>query len=206
MEPANLKPAGTESQCKVTIVASPVPYASPYPVPSPYIIYQPYPSPSPYVVYSPYPVPSPYVVYSPYPVASPYPVLVPYPSPVPAHESSLGLSMPAVMEFNEGTKSEYLITAWAPSPGTPVVQVNNLPSGAIFDATTGKISWTPGFGAAIDHNDPLVGLGIYRGTVELHSTTSASVFIRRDYVMLVKRAGSHFSVHHHPKIVPEPER
>lgn len=61
------------------------------------------------------------------------------PKPPPAYE----VKYAHVMEFTEGLTAEYKIAAAVPVPGTPVVKLEQLPEGAVFNAGTGTLTWKP---------------------------------------------------------------
>jgi len=104
------------------------------------------------------------------------------PAPAVRSVSSLGISAEEVMTFSEGTEGVYTIKVNVPA-GTPVVSWENLPAGASYDATEGKLKWTPGFDAANDPSDPTVTSREYLATLNLQSSVDA-VSVRTQKILL----------------------
>ena len=61
---------------------------------------------------------------------------------------------PSVMEFKEGELGEFRLEPWAKEGKSTVVEVENLPVGAVFDTTNNTLSWIPSYEAADDPNSP----------------------------------------------------
>lgn len=67
---------------------------------------------------------------------------------------ALSLYVDQQMLFVEGGAGEYGVKATVPVGGNLVVEVNGLPPGMVYDATTMKLKWTPDYQAANDPNNP----------------------------------------------------
>jgi len=61
---------------------------------------------------------------------------------------------PSMIECTESLECGALVSVSVPSPGTAKIQVLGLPTGAIFDSTTGKFSYTPDYDVVDTINDP----------------------------------------------------
>ena len=70
----------------------------------------------------------------------------------------------------EGKPFVQKIKVAVPNPGKPIVEVENLPKGAIFDPEELTITWKPGFTDGNDPKDPTIKVRRYLVTVRLFTT------------------------------------
>lgn len=82
----------------------------------------------------------------------------------------LAMSVEDVIEYKEGRYREYKVRASVKDPGTPVVSIDNLPPGAVYDAENFLIKWRPGFFDGNDASDPSIKSRIYPITIWLRNS------------------------------------
>lgn len=97
----------------------------------------------------------------------------------------LSMSVDDVIEFTEGRKLDYTIRATVKEPGKPIVKVDGLPEGAVFDETTFTISWIPGFFDGNDPDDPSIKSQIYPIKVWLRSSLDEVRALRKTVNLVV---------------------
>lgn len=74
------------------------------------------------------------------------------------------------LELYEGKQNVVRIKVAVPSPGTPIVEVEDLPSGAVFDKDELTITWKPSFTDGNDPKDHTVKVRKYFSKVRLFTT------------------------------------
>ena len=109
---------------------------------------------------------------------TPQPVVVRPAAPV------FDIEAPEVVDMTEGEASNFRIKARVLS-GDPVVTFEGLPKGAVYDAATGEVHWTPPMGAAVDPSNPLSTTNSYQVRIFLTSTEEKKSRTRRSVVILV---------------------
>ncbi len=97
----------------------------------------------------------------------------------------LSMAVSDVIEFNEGRYREYKIRVAVKGEGTPVVKIEDLPNGAIFEPETYTLKWRPSFFDGNNSNDPSEKLQIYPITVWLRSSSDSIRALRRRINLLV---------------------
>jgi hypothetical protein len=90
-----------------------------------------------------------------------------------------------VMEFEQGVMAKYPIAdaAHVPAPGTPIVEVENLPEGATFDGR--MLSWLPPCGEFSDFY--LRGYGVHYILVTLRSSAHPDDYLKRRAALLAHK-------------------
>lgn len=106
---------------------------------------------------------------------------LPDPQPLP----SLSLSIPDIMEFEEGINSNYAVLAVV-NAGVPVLSVTGMPAGMIYDAAKEQISWKPGFSDANDPTDPASNKKIFSLEFNLYSDAEPKNFLTKTVLVIVK--------------------
>src|SRR5690606_34982919 len=91
---------------------------------------------------------------------------------------------PALFEIHEGETGELPITVKV-DDGTPVVAVEGLPEGAVFDSVALKIVWTPDFDDANDERDPRIVSQEYPIRIVLSSSNNKRVVVQRSVLIKV---------------------
>jgi hypothetical protein len=109
---------------------------------------------------------------TPFPDAQLQPVKQPSP-----HAEGYELTFEEVMEFHQGQSAEYAVKASVPAPGTPIVEVKDLPDGATYSANGQRLAWRPEAKA--------LKATSYRIHLVLKSSLDPSVSITRAAVLLV---------------------
>ena len=97
----------------------------------------------------------------------------------------LSMAVSDVIEFNEGRYREYKVRVAVKGEGTPVVKIENLPDGAIFEPETYTLKWRPTFFDGNNPNDPSEKLQIYPIEVWLRSSDDPIRALRRRINLLV---------------------
>ncbi len=97
----------------------------------------------------------------------------------------LSLAVDDVIKFTEGRRGTYLIRGAVAEPGTPIIAVEDLPAGAIFDEEKNTISWIPDHFAGNDPNDPGIKSRLYPIVVELRSSEDEFRAVRKTVNLLV---------------------
>ncbi|MCC6277116.1 MAG: hypothetical protein IT289_04275 [Oligoflexia bacterium] len=87
-----------------------------------------------------------------------------------------------LMEFSEGAESVFEIKGHVPGPGKPNLTVEGLPSGAVFDETTGKLKWTPDYSAGDNGN---FDLKAYKIKAVLRSSTDGVSTVKKEITLVV---------------------
>jgi hypothetical protein len=98
---------------------------------------------------------------------------------------ALGIDAPGLMTFDEGRAAEYEIKVVVPS-GEAVLEFEDLPRGAAWDATKGVITWTPDFTQANDPRDYNIKTREYPITVILYSSVDMTQAVRKTILLQVK--------------------
>lgn len=83
---------------------------------------------------------------------------------------AMSASIPSVVYLKEGSKFKHSLRVSVPDPGQPLITVDDLPAGAVFDAETRTISWLPSFFDGNDLKDPTIRNRRYEITIWLRST------------------------------------
>jgi hypothetical protein len=96
-----------------------------------------------------------------------------------------GIDVPDQMEFTEGRTDEYVIQAYVPAPARPVIAMADLPPGARFNASSGKLTWTPDYSAGNDSRDPSSDLKTYRTRILLSSTLEPQSVVEKSVLLVV---------------------
>lgn len=85
-------------------------------------------------------------------------------------EAPLAMSVDDVIEYREGRYKEYKVRVSVKDPGQPIVSIDNLPTGAEFDAANFILKWKPGFFDGNDSTDPSIKSRIFPVTIWLRSS------------------------------------
>ncbi len=91
----------------------------------------------------------------------------------------LSADFPDVIEYHEGFPRDYRFKVSVPSPGRPLVHVDNLPEGATFDPEKLTLTWKPGIFAGNNPGDPTIKSRIYPIIVWLRSSEDTVQAIRK---------------------------
>lgn len=83
---------------------------------------------------------------------------------------ALSIVIPDKVNLQEGNKFVQKIRVEVPKPGKPIVAVDNLPDGAVFDPEAFTITWKPDYEAGNDLADPTIRVRRYNITVRLFTT------------------------------------
>ena len=96
----------------------------------------------------------------------------------------LFLHVPAIMRFTEGEENAYQVKGITPS-GKTLIEVSNLPSGAIFDPDTNELRWTPGFaqGSASPYDNS--NYSEYLIGVQLYDAENSLYFVEKEVSLIV---------------------
>ena len=95
----------------------------------------------------------------------------------------LFLHIPTIMRFSEGEEKIYEIAGITPS-GESLIEVQNLPEGAIFDSDTSELRWTPGFDAAGSFYDES-GYREYTVSFQLYDAENTLHFVEKEVSLIV---------------------
>lgn len=98
---------------------------------------------------------------------------------------ALGIDAPGLMTFDEGRAAEYEIKVVVPA-GEAILEFEDLPKGAAWDATKGVIAWTPDFTQANDPRDYNIKTREYPITVILYSSVDLTQSVRKTILLQVK--------------------
>lgn len=98
---------------------------------------------------------------------------------------ALGIDSPGLMTFDEGRAAEYEIKVVVPA-GEAILEFEDLPKGAAWDATKGVIAWTPDFTQANDPRDYNIKTREYPITVILYSSVDLTQSVRKTILLQVK--------------------
>ena len=85
-------------------------------------------------------------------------------------EPPLAMSVDDVIEYKEGRYKEYQVRVSVKDPGQPVVKIDNLPAGAVYDEANFTLKWRPGFFDGNDSTDPSIKSKIYPITLWLRNS------------------------------------
>jgi hypothetical protein len=85
-------------------------------------------------------------------------------------EPPLAMAVEDVIEYREGRYREYKIRVSVKDPGTPIVNIDNLPQGVEYDAENFLLKWRPGFFDGNDPSDPSIKTRIYPITIWLRNS------------------------------------
>ncbi len=107
---------------------------------------------------------------------------------------AIGMVVESKFEYNEGIRRDFRIKATVPAPGTPDVQIDNLPAGAKFDPKTLVVSWKPGMFDGNDPKDPTVKKRIYPITIFLRSSEDHTEAIEKMVNLIVFDTPQKFQV------------
>lgn len=83
---------------------------------------------------------------------------------------ALAIVIPDKVNLQEGNKFVQKIKVEVQKPGKPIVEVDNLPDGAVFDPKELTITWQPDFNAGNDPADPTIRVRRYNITIRLFTT------------------------------------
>ncbi len=97
---------------------------------------------------------------------------------------TFALQIQDTMQFNEGTKGEYIVRGSVPSPGKVILDFKNLPPGVAYDKVKERLTWTPDYKAANDPNDPAILMKNYVIDVSLYSSEDLSTAGKTKQVFL----------------------
>lgn len=100
-------------------------------------------------------------------------------------KGALGLVVPDLMLFVEGSLGEYDIKASVPVGAVMKIEFTGLPKGMSFDATRSKLVWAPDYQAANDPNKPEVVSRQYRIKTKVYDANKPSVNISRESMIVV---------------------
>lgn len=101
--------------------------------------------------------------------------------PLPA----LSISVNDKIEFREGRNLSLKVRVEVEEPGKPMVKIDGLPDGAIFDPETFILSWKPGFFQGNDRNDASIKTRFYPITIWLRSTALPKEQLRKTVSLVV---------------------
>ena len=85
-------------------------------------------------------------------------------------EPPLAMSVDDVIEYKEGRYKEYQVRVSVKDPGKPMVKIDNLPAGAVYDEANFTLKWRPGFFDGNDSTDPSIKSKIYPVTIWLRNS------------------------------------
>ena len=85
-------------------------------------------------------------------------------------EPPLAMSVDDVIEYKEGRYKEYQVRVSVKDPGQPIVKIDNLPPGAVYDEANFTLKWRPGFFDGNDSTDPSIKSKIYPITLWLRNS------------------------------------
>jgi hypothetical protein len=85
-------------------------------------------------------------------------------------EPPLAMSVDDVIEYKEGRYKEYQVRVSVKDPGQPIVKIDNLPAGAVYDEANFTLKWRPGFFDGNDSTDPSIKSKIYPVTIWLRNS------------------------------------
>jgi hypothetical protein len=85
-------------------------------------------------------------------------------------EPPLAMSVDDVIEYKEGRYKEYQVRVSVKDPGQPIVKIDNLPAGAVYDEANFTLKWRPGFFDGNDSTDPSIKSKIYPITLWLRNS------------------------------------
>ncbi len=94
------------------------------------------------------------------------------------------LQIQDTMQFNEGSKSEYIVKGSVPTPGNVIIEFKNLPTGVAYDKVKERLTWTPDYKAANDPSDPAILVRNYVIDVALYSSEDLSTAGKTKQVFL----------------------
>ncbi len=98
----------------------------------------------------------------------------------------LVLDSPETVEVMEGQLAEFPINVSVPKPGKPLLSIQGLPAGAVYNPETGKVTWTPTFQDANDTRDLSVIVRTYPLKMQL-SSSEDPVTVTQGSTLLVVR-------------------
>lgn len=101
--------------------------------------------------------------------------------PLPA----LSISVNDKIEFREGRNLSLKVRVEVEEPGKPMVKIDGLPDGAIFDPETFMLSWKPGFFQGNDRNDASIKTRFYPITIWLRSSALPKEQLRKTVSLVV---------------------
>lgn len=97
---------------------------------------------------------------------------------------ALGIDAADIMRFDEGRAGEYEIKVVVPS-GEAILEFEDLPTGAAWDATKGVIAWTPDYTQANDRSNYNIKTREYPVTVILTSSVDLTTSVRKTVLLQV---------------------
>jgi len=100
-------------------------------------------------------------------------------------EPPLSISVEDMIEFKEGRYREYPIRVSVKEPGTPIVSIDNLPTGVEFDAQNNILKWRPSYFDGNDASDPTIKSRIYPITIWLRNSLDPVRALRRTINLVV---------------------
>ncbi len=96
------------------------------------------------------------------------------------------LDVPDSVEVLEGQQMEFAIGATVPKPGRPLLTVQGLPAGAVFDPATLKVKWNPDYTAANEERDQGVIVKVYPVHLMLSSSEDPVTITQRNFSIIVR--------------------
>jgi hypothetical protein len=98
---------------------------------------------------------------------------------------AISADIPDNVDFKEGASTAITLRAVVPAPGKPVISIEKLPEGAIFDPLTLTLTWTPDFFAGNVLNDPSIKVNIYPVIVWIRSSEDEVQAVRKTMNLVV---------------------
>lgn len=98
---------------------------------------------------------------------------------------AISADIPDNVDFKEGKETAVTLRAVVPGPGKPVVTIEKLPEGAVFNAENLTLTWTPDFSAGNVANDPMAKVNIYPVVVWVRSSEDEVQAVRKSMNLVV---------------------
>lgn len=98
---------------------------------------------------------------------------------------AISADLPDNVEFKEGKETSVTFRAVVPKPGSPMISVEKLPDGAIWNNESMTLTWQPDFNAGNVANDPTVKVNIYPIVVWVRSSEDEVQAVRKSMNLVV---------------------
>lgn len=96
-----------------------------------------------------------------------------------------GMNIDSKVEFTEGEPGLIKYKVNVPSPGQPVVWVEDLPQGAVFNKADSTITWTPDYYAGNNLKDPTIKSRDYEFTIYYRSNLDDPKTAQKEKVTII---------------------